>query len=354
MQPFSGLKVIELASVLAGPTVGLFFAELGADVIKVENKTTGGDVTRNWKTANESEGISAYYSSANWNKQILFKNLKDEQDRSEILDLLHSADILITNFKFGDAEKFGFAHNLLKTQFPKLIVGEIGGFSIDKTRVAYDVVLQAETGFMSMNGTAESGPVKIPVAMMDLLAAHQLKEGLLVALLQRGKTGVGSNVVVTLEDAGISSLANQASNYLMNGNVAKPIGSLHPNIAPYGDTFKCLDNKPIVLAIGSDVQFAKLCLHLGKTNLATDNKFQDNQSRLVNRKELQEELSTLFASVDRDRFLEILHKDNVPAAAIKDLKEVLDGQAGKKLVLEETIENTLTRRVKTVAFTITQ
>jgi len=354
MQPFTGLKVIELASVLAGPTVGLFFAELGADVIKIENKTTGGDVTRNWKTPNETGGVSAYYSSANWNKTILFKNLKEEQDRSDILDLLKSTDIIITNFKYGDAEKFGFDYNQLKTKLPKLIVGEIGGFSIDKKRVAYDVVLQAETGFMSMNGTPESGPVKMPVAMMDLLAAHQLKEGLLVALLQRGKTERGSNVIVTLEDAGIASLANQASNYLMNRTIAKPIGSLHPNIAPYGDTFICLDDEPIVLAIGSDVQFAKLCNHLGKNKLATDIRFLDNQSRLVNRKELQKELSVLLAIVDRDSFLKELHEDNVPAAAIKNLKEVLDGQAGQNLILEENIDKTLTKRVKTVAFTINQ
>lgn len=354
MQPFSGLKVIELASVLAGPTAGLFFAELGAEVIKIENQTTGGDVTRNWKTPNETEDISAYYSSANWNKQVLFKDLKNNKHQSEILELLKTADILITNFKYGDAEKFGFDYEHLKTQFPKLIVGEIGGFSIDKKRVAYDVVLQAETGFMSMNGTVESGPVKIPVAMMDLLAAHQLKEGLLVALIQRQKIGLGSNIVVTLEDAGIASLANQASNYLMNGNIAKPIGSLHPNIAPYGDTFKCLNDEPIVLAIGSDIQFAKLCTRLGKKELASDKRFLNNQSRLAHRSELQKELSALFATVDRDSFLIVLHEDKVPAAAIKNLKEVLDGEAGQHLVLEETIENTLTKRVKTVAFTINQ
>jgi crotonobetainyl-CoA:carnitine CoA-transferase CaiB-like acyl-CoA transferase len=278
--------------------------------------------------------------------------LKDVQDRDEILDLLKTTDILITNFKYGDAEKLGFDYSKLKKQFPKLIVGEIGGFSLNKERVAYDVVLQAETGFMSMNGTAESGPVKMPVAMMDLLAAHQLKEGLLVALLQKGKTGVGSNVIVTLEDAGIASLANQASNYLMNGNVAQRIGSLHPNIAPYGDAFICRENKPIVLAIGSDAQFTKLCAHLGNEALAEDPRFENNQARLANRAELQKILSTLFSTVDRDKFLTVLHKDHVPAAAVKDLKEVLDSEVGQNLVLEETIENTLTKRVKTVAFKI--
>ena len=352
MQPFAGLKVVELASVLAGPTVGLFFAELGADVVKIENKTTGGDVTRNWKAPNEKGAISAYYSAANWHKTIRVYDLKNETDRGEIFDLLLEADILITNFKFGDAEKFGFDYPSLKTHFPILIVGEIGGFSIDKQRVAYDVVLQAETGFMSMNGTPESDPVKMPVAMMDLLAAHQLKEGLLVALIQKGKTNRGCNVKVTLEDAGIASLANQASNYLMNGNVAQPIGSLHPNIAPYGDTFNCLENKPIVLAIGSDVQFAKLCTHLGNKELAFDNRFENNQARLINRTELRQELSALFMNVDRDSLLKELHQSNVPAAAIKDIKEVLESPAGQNLVLEETLENTLTKRVKTVAFTI--
>lgn len=353
MLPFKDLKVVELASVLAGPTVGLFFAELGADVLKVENATTGGDVTRNWKTPNEKGAISSYYSAANWNKKVVFKNLKNQQDRAFVLNQLKEADILISNFKAGDAEKFGFSYPQLKNDFPQLIVGEIGGFAKNKTRVAYDVVLQAESGFMSMNGSPDSGPLKMPVAMMDLLAAHQLKEGLLVALIQKAKTTKGCCVHVTLQEAGIASLANQASNYLMNGHIAKPMGSLHPNIAPYGETLECKNNEQVVLAIGSDTQFAKLCKHLNKEMLAKDSRFTTNQLRLVNRDVLFQELSQLFALQKRKDLLEKLHQDHVPAAAIKTIDQVFQETSAQDMVLEETIENTQTKRVKTVAFKIT-
>ncbi|MCT4623902.1 MAG: CoA transferase [Schleiferiaceae bacterium] len=352
MNPIKDLKVVELASVLAGPTVGTFFAELGAKVIKFENKTIGGDVTRNWKTQGEGNGISAYYSAANFNKQVVFANLKDEEDRKMVLSHLESADILITNFKYGDNEKLGFDYNTLKKKFPKLIVGEVRGFANDKERVAYDVVLQAETGFMSMNGTPTSGPIKMPVAMMDLLAAHQLKEGLLVALLQREKTKKGSLVYTTLEESGIATLANQASNFLMNGKVAQPIGSLHPNIAPYGETFTCKDKQQVVLAIGSDRQFQLLCEIAGNTQLAFDSHFKTNPDRVTNRAVLQQKLSNLISQLNSQELLQKCHSLHVPVAAVKTIDQVLNSETGKEMILEELIEETKTRRVKTIAFNI--
>jgi len=352
MKPFSGLKVVELASVLAGPTVGLFFAELGAEVIKIENKTTGGDVTRNWKVEGETGKISAYYSAANWGKKSVFLNLKDSPDKLEVFKLLANADILITNFKYGDDVKFGLDYKSLKEKFPKLIVGEISGFAEQKSRVAYDVVLQAETGFMSMNGTPESGPVKMPVALMDLLAAHQLKEGLLVALLQLGKTKKGCCVSVSLEEAALASLANQASNYLMARKVAQPMGSLHPNISPYGDVFKCVNQLEILLAVGSDTQFVKLCEILNIAETATDIKFSTNANRVKNRGELQKILAPEFLRFNRDELLENLIRNQVPAAAIKTLDQVLTSATAKKMILKETIEGTQTQRLQTVAFKI--
>jgi len=217
---FKDLMVVELASVLAGPDVGMFFAEMGARVIKIENKTTNGDVTRQWRTASEKsnqENISAYFSSVNWNKEHLFLDLKQANDKKQVTDLLKDASIVIANFKPGDAEKFSLDYHSIKQINPTIIYGEINGFGEADNRVAYDVVLQAETGFMAMNGTASSGPLKMPLAMIDVLAAHQLKEGILVALLNKTQSGKGAYVQVALYDAALSSLKNQATNWLMNG-----------------------------------------------------------------------------------------------------------------------------------------
>ena len=256
----SNLKVIELASVLAGPDVGMFFSELGAEVIKIENKLLNGDVTRKWKSANEDKNtnVSAYFSSVNWNKKHLFLNLTDKVDKQKVYNLIASADIVITNFKPGDDTKLGMDYSTLKNHNSSLIYGVINGYGSNSKRVAYDVILQAETGFMSMNGTLESGPIKMPVALIDVLAAHQLKEGLLLALLNREKTKKGAFVEVSLYDTALASLKNQATNWLMNNFIPQPIGSLHPNIAPYGETFKTKDGKLLILAIGTDHHFKML------------------------------------------------------------------------------------------------
>lgn len=264
MNIFENLKVIELSSVLAGPLVGTFFAELGAEVIKIENIKTGGDVTRSWKlsTENPEESISAYYAAANYGKTSLLKNLKKDSDFQEILTLIKKSDILIANFKPGDAQKLKLDFETLRPINPSLIYGEITGFGENDPRVAYDVVLQAETGYMSMNGEHGYPPLKMPLAFIDILTAHQMKEGILCALLQRSADGKGRKVTVSLYNSAIASLANQASNWLMNKHIPKKIGSLHPNIAPYGETFQCQDGKWIVLAVGSDQQFAKLAVLL--------------------------------------------------------------------------------------------
>jgi crotonobetainyl-CoA:carnitine CoA-transferase CaiB-like acyl-CoA transferase len=223
---FSDLKIIDLSTVLAGPSVTTFFAELGAKVIKIENKRSP-DVTRSWKLPSEDpkSNISAYFSSVNYGKEYLRLDLLDGEDYRQLMKLIADADILVSNFKKGDEEKLGVTDKLLRKINPNLIIGKISGFGSDSDRVAYDLILQAETGFMSMNGTAESGPVKMPVALIDVLAGHHLKEGLLVALFERAKGKGASTIAVSLFDAAISSLMNQASNYLMTGHVPQRIGS---------------------------------------------------------------------------------------------------------------------------------
>ena len=347
------LKIVELASVLAGPSVGMFFAELGAKVVKIENKLTNGDVTRNWKLPNEKkDAISAYFSSINWGKEYLFIDYNNADEFAQILNLIKEADIVIANFKAGGAQKFGLDYPSLKAINPKLIYAQLNGFKSNPKRVAFDVVLQAECGYMYMNGQPDSPPTKMPLALMDILAAHQLKEGILVALLQRENTGKGAYVSSSLEESAISSLANQATNWLMNGKIPQRIGSLHPNIAPYGDIFITKDNKELVLAIGSDAQFLKFCNLIKQKDIATNPLFATNASRVKNRKQLQETLTPAIQQYKLDFLIENCIELGIPMGAIKNMKEVFENPVAKEMILEEKINNQVTKRVKTIAFEI--
>ncbi len=350
----SNLKVIELASVLAGPDVGMFFAEMGAEVIKIENKLVGGDVTRNWKSPTEDKNakVSAYYSAINWNKKSLLLNLKNEKDKQQVYELIASADIVITNFKPGDDKKLEMDYHTLKSYNPTLIYGAINGYGSKSDRAAYDVVLQAETGFMFMNGNSNSGPIKMPVALIDVLAAHQLKEGLLVALLKREKEKTGALVEVSLYDAAVSSLKNQATNWLMNNIIPRPIGSLHPNIAPYGETFETKDNKLIVLAIGNNKHFKLLLETLNAEELLENESFSNNQNRVINRKALAKELAIYFKNNTKAYWMNSFIEKGVPAGSINNLKEVFENENAQSLILEETSDNVETKRVKTAVFSI--
>lgn len=350
---FKDLVVIELASVLAGPAVGMFFAEQGATVIKIENRKGGGDVTRSWRLSSESKSTkaSAYFSSVNYNKQYLDFDLKNTEDYAKVVELISKADVVISNFKHKSALKFKVDYESIKNINSNIIYGQINGFT-NSDRVAYDVVLQAETGFMNMNGQPESAPTKMPVALIDVLAAHQLKEGLLVALLKREKTGKGSFVSCSLEDAALASLANQATNYLMNNFIPQRIGSQHPNIAPYGDVVKTKEGKRLVLAAGSQAQFVNLCEALNAQNLLKDLLFETNELRVENRVELQKKLQEKFSQFSFQEVYNKLLSLNVPVGQIKNLEEVFETKTAQDLILEEEIEGEKTKRLGTVAFQI--
>lgn len=348
---FSELKIIDLSTVLAGPSVGTFFAELGAEVIKIESPHFP-DVTRSWKlpTEDSESDISSYFSSVNYRKKYLQLDFSIPADRDQLSELLADADILLTNFKNSSEEKFGLSAEILLEKFPKLIIGKITGFGDESDRIAYDLILQAETGFMSMNGTPESGPVKMPVAIIDVLAAHQLKEGMLVALLDRITTNKGRKVSVSLYDAAITSLANQASNYLMEKHVPKRIGSLHPNIAPYGEIFKTKDEILVIFAIGSDVHFQKFITLLNLSSYLNDKRFISNQNRVKYRLELAEIIQKEITKSNAKDILDACHKNLIPAARIKDLSEVFQDDEAQKLIREEEISGRSTKRVTSIAF----
>ena len=334
--PFAHLRILELASVLAGPQVGQFFAELGAEVRKIESPA--GDITRTWKTSAETAvapdsavatavtaaAVSAYFAASNWGKSSLVLDLTTAAGQTELHYLAAEADIVLASYKPGDAEKLRADYATLAAGNPRLIYGHITGYGSENPRAGYDAVLQAEAGFMHLNAAGPGQPPqKMPVAMVDLLAAHQLKEGLLTALFRRERTGRGALVQVSLLDSALSALANQAATYLVTGHDPQPLGSGHPSIVPYGTVYRAADGRQLVLAVGSDGQFRHLCVALGRPKWATEARFQTNAARVAHRAALEALLTERLAEVPGDELLAELERRAVPAGAVRAVGEAL-------------------------------
>jgi crotonobetainyl-CoA:carnitine CoA-transferase CaiB-like acyl-CoA transferase len=331
---FKDLKVLELASVLAGPSVGQFFAELGADVIKVENLKTGGDVTRTWKGKGENtDDRSAYFCSVNWGKRSIAIDLDSAEGRKVVHRLAAKSDIIIASYKPGDAEKLGVDYPTLSRLNPNLIYGQITGYGNANKRLGYDAIIQAEAGFMFMNGEPGGSSLKMPVALMDVLAAHHLKEALLLAILNYQKNGKGGFVEVSLFESAISSLVNQATNWLIGGSLPQKQGSAHPNIAPYGETFFTMDNKEILLAIGSDRQFTSLCNILELNHLLNRSEYINNSARVINRHQLNEFLKERINNYNAADLLSRFNRANIPAGLIRNIQEVFEMDESQAMLL---------------------
>lgn len=350
MDEFKNLKVLELAGVLAGPLTGSFFAELGASVTKIENPKTGGDSTRQWKhTGEDSEqSISSYYAACNYGKTVRWMDLSQPDQESELINLILESDILLLNHTQDKLKRFGISYPQLKSLKPSLIIGNISGFP-DSDRVAYDLVLQAETGYLELNGTSETGPLKLPVAFIDIFASMQLRSGILAALYRREKNGEGSIVEVSLLEAAISSMANRASAYLMNNFSPGPNSQFHPNIAPYGELFKSSDSIQFLLAVGNDRQFNDLATLLNTSELAIP-EFSTNSLRLKNRERLGETLKNFFKGLAWNDLKILFDKKNIPYGKVRKMENVLE--ENPQLILEEQREGLPTRRVATCAFNL--
>jgi crotonobetainyl-CoA:carnitine CoA-transferase CaiB-like acyl-CoA transferase len=335
-------KVLELASVLAGPAVGQFFAELGAEVIKVENLRTGGDVTRSWRSAGENtDDRSAYFCAVNWGKRSIAVDLSTAEGKDIVQKLAGRSDIVIASYKPGDAEKLGVDYNTLRRNNPGLIYGQITGYGPHNPRVGYDAIIQAEAGFMFMNGESGGPSLKMPVALIDVLAGHQLKEGLLLAMLEKVQTGNGRLVEVSLLQAAVSSLANQASNWLVANKLPRKQGSLHPNIAPYGEVFKTADGKELLLAVGSDQQFRSLCKLLGVSSLPDAPEYTNNAARVENRATLHVILSHQIAAFSSTDLLPRMHAAKIPAGIIQNMSQVFQMEEVKSLVISARNDSNL-------------
>ena len=342
---FKDLKIVELASVLAGPLTGSFFSELGAEVIKIENKRTNGDITRTWKLPSEDKNAtaSAYYSAANYSKKVLLLDLTNASDYQTLILHLKEADIVISNFKPDSAKKLRLDYDHLKEYNETIIYAELTGFGANDSRPAFDVVLQAETGFMYMNGEPNGNPVKMPVALIDILASHHMKEAILCAIINKLKTGKGKHIEISLYNSALASLANQATNWLMAGHIPEAMGSQHPNIAPYGDLYLTKDNTFIVLAVGTDKQFIKLCSLL-QLPIAG---FETNEQRLMQRKILNSMIGDCFKTETANYWSAKLESSNIPYGVVKNMKEVFQDEKSKNMLISENIEGLEAIKVKT-------
>jgi crotonobetainyl-CoA:carnitine CoA-transferase CaiB-like acyl-CoA transferase len=331
--PLKGIRVIELARVLAGPWAGQLLADLGADVIKVENPE-GGDDTRKWgppfvKGANGEDLSAAYYHSTNRGKRSIAIDLKAERGSEAIRRLAATSDVLIENFKTGGLAKYGLDYGTLRKVNPRLIYCSITGFGQTgpyANRAGYDFVIQAMSGMMSITGEAGREPQKAGVAISDIFTGLYSVIAIQAALLHRENTGEGQFIDMALFDSQIGVLGNQNLNYLVSGNPPVQMGNAHMNIAPY-EVFPVADGY-IVLAIGNDGQFRRFCEVVEMREIPGNPDFETNAARVNNRGRLREILLDVLASWPKAKLLTELEAAHVPASPINNIAEMFaDPQA---------------------------
>jgi glutaryl-CoA transferase len=328
-KPLAGLRVLELARILAGPWAGQMLADLGADVIKVERKGVGDD-TRGWgppfvEGADGKHIGSAYFHSANRGKRSIETDFESEDGKRIVRKLAARSDILIENFKVGGLAKFGLDYRSLAPENPRLIYCSVTGFGQDgpyAKRAGYDLMAQGMGGLMDLTGMADGPPTRVGVAISDIFTGCYSVIGILAAVAQREKTGKGCYVDTALVDSTVGVLANQALNYLVSNEVPKRIGNSHPNIVPYQE-FPVADGH-IIIATGNHNQFVKLCHVLGAPELATDPAYKGNIERLKLRHELVPKLYALTSKMTRKDLLDKLEAQGVPAGPINNLEQVFN------------------------------
>ena len=323
MGTLDGIRVVDLSRVLGGPYCGQILADHGADVIKVEPPL--GDETRGWGPPFDAHGSAAYYQGVNRNKRDIVIDLAQPAGRTLLLRLLESADVLIENFKVGTMERWGLGHEaVLAARFPRLVHCRVSGFGASGPLggvAGYDAVIQAMSGLMSINGSPESGATRIGVPVVDMATGMVAALGVLMALLERGRSGRGQFVDTTLYDTALSLLHPQSANWLLSGRTPKPTGNAHPNIVPY-DKFPTATGE-VFLGIGNDGQFARLCSALGHPEWAADPRFASNAERAAHRPALRMLLEDALARLDGAALCTALAEQGVPAGPVRDIAEAL-------------------------------
>ncbi|HIQ43569.1 MAG TPA: CoA transferase [Pseudomonas oleovorans] len=355
----SHIRVLDLSRVLAGPWCGQILGDLGAEVIKVE-KPGAGDDTRHWGPPyiKDAEGNdsreAAYFQSANRNKQSLTLDFTQSEGQRLVRELVAQCDVLLENFKVGGLAAYGLDYASLKAINPKLIYCSITGFGQTgpyAKRAGYDFMIQGLGGLMSLTGRPEgeegAGPMKVGVALTDILTGLYATVGVLAALNQREQSGIGQHIDVALLDVQVACLANQAMNYLTTGVSPKRLGNAHPNIVPYQD-FPSADGN-FILAVGNDGQFRKFCEVAGIAGLADDPRYATNKARVANRAELIPQLRQATVFKTTAQWIALLEAAGVPCGPINDLQQVFADPQVQSRGLSFDLPNALGGRTPQVA-----
>ncbi|NDW07610.1 CaiB/BaiF CoA transferase family protein [Jiella pacifica] len=325
--PLKGLKVVELARILAGPWIGQTLADLGAEVIKVE--APEGDDTRTWgppfiQRDGEERPTAAYFHAANRGKQSFVCDFKDEAQLEALKRLIDDADIVVENFKVGGLRRFGLDYDSLSARNPRLVYASITGFGQtgpEASRPGYDFLIQGMCGIMDLTGDPEGEPQKIGVAWIDILTGLYGTIAIQAAIIERQRSGLGQHVDLALLDCGVAALANQAMNALVSGKAPRRMGNAHPNIVPY-QVFAASDGH-VIVACGNDRQFANLCRVLDLGALAADPAFATNPARVENRERLTALLGPAIARQNRADIIAALEAAGVPGGPINTVAEAL-------------------------------
>jgi crotonobetainyl-CoA:carnitine CoA-transferase CaiB-like acyl-CoA transferase len=322
--PLDGVKVLDLSRVLAGPYATMVLGDLGADVLKVEHPERGDD-TRHWGPPFAS-GESAYFLSVNRNKRSIGVDLKDEIGLERVKTLAAKADVLIENWRRGALEKLGLGYNALREENPDLIYCSITGFGPgpDENRPGYDFLVQARGGIMGITGQPGGEPTKVGVAISDIVCGLFASNAILAALYRRSATGEGTRIEVPLFESTLGWLANRGQEYLVSGEDTGLIGNAHPSIVPY-QTFHASD-KPLVVAVGNNTQFANLCRAIGRPELAEDERYATNPDRVSNREALISELQQEFSKRTADEWADEIRAAGIPSGPVNTLADVFSDE----------------------------
>jgi crotonobetainyl-CoA:carnitine CoA-transferase CaiB-like acyl-CoA transferase len=324
MTPLAGLKVVELARILAGPWAGQLLADMGAEVIKVE--APEGDDTRTWGPPfieHGGERSAAYFHGCNRGKKSVVIDFRTDEGKAALLRLLADADVLIENFKVGGLAKYGLDYASLRESHPRLIYCSITGFGQDgpyAARAGYDYIIQGMSGLMSVTGDPDGQPQKVGVAVTDIFTGLYASNAILAAVHQRHGTGRGQHIDLALLDVAVATTANQAMNYLATGKSPERLGNAHPNIVPY-QVFECGDGH-VIIAVGNDGQFRKFCSVLGLDALGNDPRFATNPARLENRLVLVPLLADKMLGWTKADILTTCESKGVPAGPINTFEDV--------------------------------
>ena len=332
--PLHGLRVLDLSRVLAGPLACMQLADLGATVLKIETPD-GGDLTRGWPPF-MPDGTSTYYSAINRNKRSVVLDLDSPEGRHAAVQLAAGADVVVDNFLPGRLRRFGLSAVELRRANPDLVTATVSGYPSDgefADRPGFDFLAQAAGGVMAITGEVGGQPLRVGVAIVDIVAGMQLTQGVLAALVDRERTGAGRSVEVALMDAAAFTLMNLGSAHLMTGESVARFGNEHPSIAPY-ETLPVADGE-IAVAVGSDRQFGRLVTELGLAELADDPRFVTNRVRVEHRRELRAALDVVLRTRTRAEWLDLLPPLGLPVAPVNEVADVFADPALRAHVVSE-------------------